>query len=62
MEKEIKKKDLLKPPQLEPIGIDEHNWFYIEKKKVVVVSEIFNEDNKYIKTIQITIPKRPLLK
>lgn len=44
----------------EPIELDKHTWFYIEKKNIILVHEIYI-DNKYIRTDQIKISKKLLL-
>lgn len=48
------------PESRAPIAIDNHNWMYIDKTKIILVHEIYDKD-QYIRTDQIVIPKRLLL-
>ena len=49
------------PERNEPIEIDKHTWFYIDKTKISIVHEIYI-DNKYIRTDQFSITKKSLVK
>ncbi len=42
-----------------PITIDIYSWMYIEKNNIILIHEIY-DDEKYIRTDEIKIPKRLL--
>jgi hypothetical protein len=46
---------------LAPQNIDEHNWYYEEKKGIVIVHEVM-EKARYIRTDQFVIPWAKLRK
>ena len=43
-----------------PQHITEHLWYYEEKRGILIVHEIRDNEGKYIRTDQITIPWRKL--
>ena len=44
-----------------PMTINEHLWYYEEKKGINIVYEILDEKGKYIRTDQFMIPWKKLL-
>ena len=51
-------KNRAKSISLEPITIDEHNWYYEEKDGITLVHEIYNKE-KYIRTDLIKLNNLP---
>jgi hypothetical protein len=59
----MKKKEKRVEPSLNPQIIDEHNWYYEEANKIVLIHEVRDlKDGKCIRTDQIEIPWRKLIK
>ena len=45
----------------DPMKIDEHNWYYEEKKGISLVHEVCGGDDKVLGTVIIDIPWKRLL-
>ncbi len=45
----------------EPVNINDHLWYYEEKKGITVVYEILDKNENYIRTDQFMIPWKKLL-
>ena len=47
--------------RLEPMKIDDDNWYYEEKKGICVVHQVKDGKREYLKTDQFYIPWKRLL-
>ena len=56
------KQSLSKYLPREPITIDEHSWFYIDSKGMLVVKEVLNSERTIIQTEQILVPWNEIAK